>query len=539
MTPSLISSSGIHFQLFGFAVTINWFHFLLPAFWLSGVIGQLRPGVSQAGIVAAYVAAVVIGVLGHELGHAFAARSIGAKAEIDLIMFGGLTTWSTGKPITPQQRLRVSLAGPLVGIALGAISWLIAQSIPDWRIEIFVFLELLTQVALVWGVFNLVPFPGFDGGHSLDAALEIFAPARAQRIGAVVKGGAAVLGVAAVWYYFGAFSAMILAFFVFRGGNSPLQEYRRSFDQAHQSVLEEAVTLARAGRLDEALAVIDSSRGQPRSRELAEQIEALHVTLLVWTERWTELAEMPEGAIDAQTRALALMFSGRLAQAEAIVRAAPPGPQRDALLAEVLARQNVALAGDDDLSFESVNYVFEHARARVVDAPEVAARLANFAIDSPELSATNRVAALLILGRPDDARVAAQPLGDSGTWFVDIISAAVNGADITDRLDRATSPEIVGSAQLLLHHLGAHEASIAAGRKSLELGGDLTVVGFNIACAAVRSGDVTLALDHVAAVVAAGLDVTQLVAAQDLAPLRGTDAFAAALGESGPVGSTS
>lgn len=539
MTPSLISSSGIHFQLFGFPVTINWFHFLLPAFWLSGVIGQLRPGVSQAGIVAAYVAAVVIGVLGHELGHAFAARSIGAKAEIDLIMFGGLTTWSTGKPITPQQRLRVSLAGPLVGIALGAVSWLIAQSIPEWRIEIFVFLELLTQVALVWGVFNLVPFPGFDGGHSLDAALEIFAPSRAQRIGAVVKGGAAVLGVAAVWYYFGAFSAMILAFFVFRGGNSPLQEYRRSFDQAHQSVLEEAVTLARAGRLDEALTVIDSSRGQPRSRELAEQIEALHVTLLVWTERWTELAEMPEGIIDAQTRALALMFSGRLAQAEAIVRAAAPAPQRDALLAEVLARQNVALAGDDDLSFESVNYVFEHARARVVDAPEVAARLSNFAIDSPELSATNRVAALLILGRPDDARVAAQPLGDSGTWFVDIIIAAVNGADITDLLDRATPPEIVGSAQLLLHQLGAHEASIAAGRKSLELGGDLTIVGFNIACAAVRSGDVGLALDHVAAVVAAGLDVTQLVAAQDLAPLRGTDAFAAALGESGPVGSTS
>ncbi len=89
-------------------------------------------------------------------------------------------------------------------------SAMLAVSIPAWRIEIFVFLDLLTQVALVWGVFNLVPFPGFDGGHSLDAALEIFAPARAQRLGAVIKGAAAVLGVAVVWYYFGAFSAAIL-----------------------------------------------------------------------------------------------------------------------------------------------------------------------------------------------------------------------------------------------------------------------------------------------------------------------------------------
>lgn len=539
MATTSISTDGIRFQMFGFPVTINWFHFLLPAFWLSGVIGQLRPGVSTAGIIAAYVGAVLIGVLGHELGHAFAARSIGATAEIDLIMFGGLTTWSTGRPITPRQRLRVSLAGPLVGVALGAFSWFVAQTLPEWRVEVFVFLDLLTQVALVWGVFNLVPFPGFDGGHSLDAALEIFAPERAQRLGAVIKGVAAVLGIAAVWYYFGAFSAAILAFFVFRGGGSPLQEYRRSFDTAHQSAVSDAVTLARAGRLDESLSVIEATRGVPRSRELQEQLEALHTTLLVWTGRWSELAELPQGLVDDQTRALATMRTGRLAQAEAMVRTAPPAPRRNVLLAEILARQNIDLSDDEDLDAGSANDVLEHARTLIADAPEVAGRLANFAIDSVELVPANRVAGLLMVGRLDDAMVAAQPLGDAGAWFVEIITAAVNDSGFIGLLARATSAELVGSAQLLLHQMGAYQQSIAAGKRAIELGGDLSVIGFNIACAAVRSGDMTLGLDYVAAAVAAGLDVTKVVGDEDLAPLRDTDAFAVALGEPGPVGSDS
>lgn len=520
-------------------MTINWFHFLLPAFWLSGVIGQLRPGVSTVGIVAAYVGAVVIGVLGHELGHAFAARSVGATAHIDLIMFGGLTTWSTGRPITAKQRLRVSLAGPLVGVVLGAFAWLIAQVLPDWRVELFVFLDLLTQVALVWGVFNLVPFPGFDGGHSLDAALEIFAPERAQRLGAVIKGLAAVLGVAAVWYYFGPFSAAILIFFVFRGGASPLQEYRRSFDTAHQAVVADAVTLARAGRLEESLSAIETTPGTPRSQELKEQLEGLHMTLLVWTGRWTQLADLPEGAIDSQTRALATMRSGRLAHAEAMVRVASPSPRRNALLAEILARQNIDLSGDEDLDEGSANDALEHARTLITDAPEVAGRLANFAIDSPALDPANRVTALLIVGRLDDAMVAAQPLGAGGVSFVQIIAAAVTDDGFTDLLEKANSAELVGSAQLLLHQMGAYQQSIAAGRRAVELGGDLSVIGFNIACAAVRSGDTALGLDFIAAAVAAGLDVTKIVSDEDLAPLRGTQAFAMALGEPGPVGSDS
>ncbi|MDH3248684.1 MAG: hypothetical protein OEQ47_06965 [Acidimicrobiia bacterium] len=532
MATKLISAAGIGFRAFGFPVTINWFHFLLPALWLSGIdFANLRPGVSAAGIVVAYAGAIVIGVLGHELGHAFAARSIGAEAKIDLIVFGGLTTWSTGKPITAPQKLRVSLAGPIVGILLGGVSWLILQSLPGFRIEVLVFLELLTQVALVWGIFNLVPFPGFDGGHSLDAALEIFAPSRAARLGAIIKGVAAVLGVVVVWWFFGVFSALILVFFVFRGGTSPLQEYRRSFDTEHERALDEAVQLARAGRLDEAVSRLDSMSGTPRSSDLQASTDNLRTTLLFWTGRWDELARLPEGAIDDKTRGIALMRTGRLTPAEVVFRSAPPGGVRDALLAEVLVRQQVDPANDDDIDPASADAMVERARQLASAEPDVASRLAGVAIDSPSLSGANRLVALIIAGRVEDARVVARDVGPDAVWFVESVRAALAGEDLEPHLGKRRSAELLGSAQILLHQLGRYEASIAIGRRALEEGGDMSVIGFNVACSAVQLGDTATGLAFIEALVGGGLDVTRIVSDDDLSPLRGTDDFAAALGE--------
>lgn len=538
MATKLISAAGIGFRVFGFSVTINWFHFLLPALWLSGIdFANLRPGVSAIGIVAAYVGAVVVGVLGHELGHAFAARSIGAEAKIELIVFGGLTTWSTGKPITAPQRLRVSLAGPIVGMLIGGVSWLVAQSLPGFRIEVLVFLDLLTQVALVWGIFNLVPFPGFDGGHSLDAALEIFAPSRAARLGAIIKGVAAVLGVAAVWWFFGTFSALILLFFVFRGGASPLQEYRRSFDTEHERVFGEAVQFARAGRLDDAIARLDATSGSPRSRELQHKTDSLRTTLLFWTGRWDELARLPDGVVDEKTRGIALMNTGKLTPAEVVFRSAPPGGVRDALLAEVLIRQRVDPANDDDIDPGSADAMVERARRLAADEPEVASRLAAAAIDSPALSGANRLVALILAGRVEDAGVVARDVGPDAVWFVETIEAALNGEDLEPHIAKASSAALLGSAQILLHQLGRYEPSMTVGRRALERGGDMSIVGFNLACSAVQLGDIDTGLAFIETLVGDGIDVTRIVADDDLSPLRDTDEFASALGEPGPVGS--
>ena len=102
---------------------------------------------------------------------------------------------------------------------------------------------------------------------------------------------------------------------------------------------------------------------------------------------------------------------------------------------------------------------------------------------------------------------------------------------------RARSAELLGSVQILLHQLGRYEASMAVGRRALEEGGDMSVIGFNIACSAVRLGDNDTGLSFIETLVGSGLDVTKIVSDDDLSPLRGTDEFAAALGEPGPVGS--
>ena len=65
----------------------------------------------------------------------------------------------------------------------------------------------------------------------------------------------------------------------------------------------------------------------------------------------------------------------------------------------------------------------------------------------------------------------------------------------------------------------------------------MSVIGFNIACSAVQMGDTETGLTFIEALVGSGLDVTRIVSDDDLSPLRGTDAFASALGEAGPVGS--
>lgn len=111
--------------------------------------------------------AVLISVLGHELGHAGAARFFGSRAAILLHGMGGLTQYS-GAGFTRRQNIVVSLAGPAVGLVLFVVFQTVA---------VFLFLPeqaivtgLVTMglwVNLVWTVLNLMPVLPLDGGQVL------------------------------------------------------------------------------------------------------------------------------------------------------------------------------------------------------------------------------------------------------------------------------------------------------------------------------------------------------------------------------------
>lgn len=533
--PPILSAAGIRFSAFGFPVTVSWFHFALPAFWLSGIdFARLNDGVSAIGVVAAYVGAVLVGVLGHELGHAFAARSVGAKAEIQLVLFGGLTTWSTGREITAPQRLRVSLAGPLTGMAIGAVAWLITNNVPVFRVELALFLELLTFVAFIWGVLNLIPFPGFDGGHSLDAALQIWKPDKALRWGAIIKGVASLLGIAFVAVRFGALSALIIALFVFRGGN-PLQEYRQSQDGDRSARLDQALEQLLQGRLEESLALVKAAADGAQSRIVRQRASELLTPLLYWTGRWDELVEQDPGALPGSTRGVALMRLGRLTDAEVALRTATSDDRRNALLAETLARQDVAIADDADLTGMETRLLAQQARALAGTDRTVARRLAEAALQRSGLDAANQAVALIAAGRLEAALDVARGLDPAAGWPIETLAVAERGESVTDLLAMASDPAAVASVQGLLHDFGHFDLAVSAGRRAAELGNRASSVGFTMARSAVRAGDLVTGIESLTAAIGSGIDPQLAIASEDLAALRGSEGFAKALASAGPI----
>ena len=145
-------------QIFGFPLRIDLFFFVT-----AGLLGRGLP--PQWLLV--WVVVVLVGILAHELGHAFAGRRLGMAPWIRLMAFGGMTGWMRPRPLTPGQQIFVSAAGPAVGIAIGGavlvagLAGLFAGASPG----VLRVLEFVLWVNLGWGVLNLLPILPLDGGH--------------------------------------------------------------------------------------------------------------------------------------------------------------------------------------------------------------------------------------------------------------------------------------------------------------------------------------------------------------------------------------
>lgn len=189
-----------------------------PTFWIiMGLFGLNRAvarGSFDAVLVVEWIALVFIGILVHELGHAVAFRAFGRPPQVTLYGMGGLTSAAGG--LSPGRRLVTTLAGPMVGFALGGIVlglraagvWEPAQLegmgvldllgrgfgavyVTDDLLEL-IFLDLVF-INIGWGVLNLIPLHPLDGGQSLEAFLSLIRVKRAEAItsmlGVVVAAG--------------------------------------------------------------------------------------------------------------------------------------------------------------------------------------------------------------------------------------------------------------------------------------------------------------------------------------------------------------
>ena len=179
----------LRFPLFGFPAAIHPSFFIIAAF-----IGLGSPDLSL-GVVAVFTVIVLVSVLAHELGHAFAARGLGAEPTIDLYIFGGVTAFVPPQSMGRVRSIWVTLAGPLAGFALGGFVLSVAGAfgVEDPSLRIYsdssvaeYAVSIVIYVNLVWGLVNLLPILPLDGGNILRNLLP-GTPDQRARAGAVIS----------------------------------------------------------------------------------------------------------------------------------------------------------------------------------------------------------------------------------------------------------------------------------------------------------------------------------------------------------------
>jgi membrane-associated protease RseP (regulator of RpoE activity) len=177
------SPGDLIFSLFGFPVRIH------PLFWVTTVLLGLGPRLEDLKQLVAWVLAVFLAILIHELGHAFVMRSYGFRPWITLYGFGGLTSRGGGyyhsRGESSLAQIMISAAGPGAGFLLAFVV-AVLLSISGHEVHkglaggflpyvvlgsevgsplLTDFIDDLLWVSVFWGAINLLPIYPLDGGQ--------------------------------------------------------------------------------------------------------------------------------------------------------------------------------------------------------------------------------------------------------------------------------------------------------------------------------------------------------------------------------------
>lgn len=168
---------------FGIRVSVHW-TFLLIIAWV--VFIDVRQGLGLTPILFSvlFVMTIFLCVVLHEFSHSLTARRFGiATRSITLLPIGGVADLEK-MPEDPKQELAVSLAGPLVNLAIALILWILLYSTgkmdlspADFRvIDRSNFFIILMFANLVLALFNLIPAFPMDGGRVFRSLLAMRLP---------------------------------------------------------------------------------------------------------------------------------------------------------------------------------------------------------------------------------------------------------------------------------------------------------------------------------------------------------------------------
>ena len=133
-----------------------------------------------------WIPVLFIGILLHELGHAFASKQLGyGKSEIVFWGLGGLAINRYAGRRSSKHQIIISLAGPFVSGLLAVISLgvLFALEGSFSATNYFSkFWELMAMANGFWAIFNLLPIYPMDGGQAMRSGLMIAFKNRAKAL---------------------------------------------------------------------------------------------------------------------------------------------------------------------------------------------------------------------------------------------------------------------------------------------------------------------------------------------------------------------
>lgn len=179
---------------------------------------------------------LILSIVVHELGHAFAARKLHVPIErIHLFLFGGMAELRH-RPVKPSDELLIALSGPAASLMLAMILWPVMLIVkPLFFVEYHV-LQFILYVNLLLAMFNMIPVYPLDGGRALRAVFWRFsdnyfrASVNMYRTGAIIIGLIFLAGLFdyialdndwAVWM---ALLALYLAYTAYTGKNELIQQ---------------------------------------------------------------------------------------------------------------------------------------------------------------------------------------------------------------------------------------------------------------------------------------------------------------------------
>ena len=351
MLESSFSRTLLRFRVLGIPVGVE-LTFLVTTLLLAG---SRRHSVESFG---AWLAIVFVSILLHELGHALVGRRFGLTPTIRIHGWGGLTSWTSGGPLTRLRGLLVALAGPAVGIALGTPCFLAKGLIDVGNAPLQGVLDDLVWVNVGWGFVNLVPILPLDGGLAFEAVWGMIAPRHAEQ-GARVVSTLAGLGLGALALVSG--WTMPGMFAIWLGIDNA-----RRLVGARRSVRDEALIARLKPVFEAALTADDGAAVIAAAEEALPEARAAYVR--TWVLENLAAGRAMTGAIEAAVDALAAAppASPPAVQIEAFVVTRALRERRRVLFAEL------GLAAPEIADAEPWEKALERLRDPSREAPEAA-----------------------------------------------------------------------------------------------------------------------------------------------------------------------